>query len=69
MNNKLTLIPFFVIEKKSKLSPSYYQVYKICTNPKDEKYVVYLLIVGIYNVGMPEELLQFMNAIAQVIKR
>eukprot|EP00957_Ditylum_brightwellii_P163093 12419122-Ditylum_brightwellii.AAC.1 len=45
--NKLVPITFFMM-KKGKLSPSDYQVYKLSTNPKDMKSVLYLLAVGIY---------------------
>eukprot|EP00957_Ditylum_brightwellii_P151412 11530992-Ditylum_brightwellii.AAC.1 len=51
-----------------KLSPSDYQTYKLRTNPKDKKSAVYNLVVKYYKVGTPEEWLQFMEAIAQVIK-
>eukprot|EP00957_Ditylum_brightwellii_P048612 3688864-Ditylum_brightwellii.AAC.1 len=45
-----------------------YQNYKLHTNPKDEKSVVYNLVVPYYEVGTPEEWLQFMDVITQVIK-
>eukprot|EP00957_Ditylum_brightwellii_P139401 10623960-Ditylum_brightwellii.AAC.1 len=66
--NKPLPIHFYVLEQKEKMSPSGYQVYKLCTNLKDKKYVVYSLMVGIYKVGTPEEQLQFMDKIVQVIK-
>eukprot|EP00957_Ditylum_brightwellii_P114432 8724457-Ditylum_brightwellii.AAC.1 len=50
---------------KKKLSPLNYQTYKLRTNPKDEKSVVYNLVVKYYEVGTPEEWLQFMDAIMQ----
>eukprot|EP00957_Ditylum_brightwellii_P171073 13023618-Ditylum_brightwellii.AAC.1 len=53
---------------EKKLSPLDYQTYKLRTNPKDEKSAVYNLIIKYYKVGTPEEWLQFMDAIAQVIK-
>eukprot|EP00957_Ditylum_brightwellii_P145312 11067493-Ditylum_brightwellii.AAC.1 len=53
---------------KKKLSLLDYQTYKLRTNLKDEKSVVYNLVVKYYEVGTPEEWLQFMDAIAQVIK-
>eukprot|EP00957_Ditylum_brightwellii_P104072 7929009-Ditylum_brightwellii.AAC.1 len=53
MANKLAPIPFFVT--KNKLSPLDYQVYKLRTNPKNERSAVYSLTVGIYKVETPEE--------------
>eukprot|EP00957_Ditylum_brightwellii_P115986 8848323-Ditylum_brightwellii.AAC.1 len=61
-------ILFYVLEKKEKLSPSNYQVYKLWTNPKDDKLAVYLLAVKYYKVGTPEEWLQFIDSISKVIK-
>eukprot|EP00957_Ditylum_brightwellii_P136743 10427367-Ditylum_brightwellii.AAC.1 len=55
-------------DSEKKLSPLHYQTYKLRTNPKDEKLVVYNLVVKYYQVGTPEEWLQFMEAITQVIK-
>eukprot|EP00957_Ditylum_brightwellii_P138101 10527795-Ditylum_brightwellii.AAC.1 len=66
--NKRLPIPFYVPDNAKKLSLLDYQTYKLCTNPKDEKYVVYTLVVKYYKVGTPEEWLQFMDAITQVIK-
>eukprot|EP00957_Ditylum_brightwellii_P083289 6332810-Ditylum_brightwellii.AAC.1 len=66
--NRPLHIPFYVLKKKEKVSPSDYQVYKLCTNPKDKKSVVFSLMVGIYKVGTPEEWLQFIDVISQVIK-
>eukprot|EP00957_Ditylum_brightwellii_P144277 10992142-Ditylum_brightwellii.AAC.1 len=51
-----------------KLSLLDYQTYKLCTNLKDEKSAVYNIVVKYYKVGTPEEWLQFMDAITQVIK-
>eukprot|EP00957_Ditylum_brightwellii_P006674 506954-Ditylum_brightwellii.AAC.1 len=51
-----------------KLSSSDYQTYKLHTSPKDEKSAVYNLVVKYYKVGTPEEWLQFVGAITQVIK-
>eukprot|EP00957_Ditylum_brightwellii_P013147 993083-Ditylum_brightwellii.AAC.1 len=48
-------ILFYVLQKKEKLSPSDYQVYKLQTNPKDKKMAVYSLMVKYYNVGTTEE--------------
>eukprot|EP00957_Ditylum_brightwellii_P139656 10643530-Ditylum_brightwellii.AAC.1 len=48
--NRHLSIPFYVIEKKDKLSLSEYQVYKLCTNPNDKKSMVHLLTVEIYDV-------------------
>eukprot|EP00957_Ditylum_brightwellii_P076296 5798821-Ditylum_brightwellii.AAC.1 len=66
--NKPPLILFYVPDNKKKLNPSNYQTYKLLTNPKDEKSVVYNLVVKYYKVGTPEEWLKFMDAITQVIK-
>eukprot|EP00957_Ditylum_brightwellii_P108570 8280865-Ditylum_brightwellii.AAC.1 len=63
--NKLPPIPFYVPNGTKKLSPSDYQMYKLRTNLKDEKSVVYNLVVKYYEVGTPEEWLQFMDAITQ----
>eukprot|EP00957_Ditylum_brightwellii_P090760 6911823-Ditylum_brightwellii.AAC.1 len=63
--NKPLPISFYVPDNEKKLSPSDYQTYKLCTNPKDEKSMVYNLVVKYYKVGAPEEWLQFMDAIAQ----
>eukprot|EP00957_Ditylum_brightwellii_P018777 1411440-Ditylum_brightwellii.AAC.1 len=68
IGNKPLPIPFYVPDKKKKLSPLDYQTYKLQTNPKDEKSVVYNLVVKYYKVETPEEWLQFMEAITQVIK-
>eukprot|EP00957_Ditylum_brightwellii_P123321 9403027-Ditylum_brightwellii.AAC.1 len=48
-------IPFYVKDELKKLSPSDYQTYKLHTNSKDEKSVVYNLVVPYYKVGTPEE--------------
>eukprot|EP00957_Ditylum_brightwellii_P025884 1958455-Ditylum_brightwellii.AAC.1 len=37
-------------------------------NPKDKKSAVYNLVVKYYKVGTPEEWLQFMEDLMQVIK-
>eukprot|EP00957_Ditylum_brightwellii_P047620 3617776-Ditylum_brightwellii.AAC.1 len=66
--NKTPPIPFYMANNAKKLSLLDYQTYKLCTNPKDEKSVVYNLVVKYYEVGTPEEWLQFMGAITQVIK-
>eukprot|EP00957_Ditylum_brightwellii_P185860 14150323-Ditylum_brightwellii.AAC.1 len=58
-------ISFCIKEDKRKLSPSDYQTYKLCTNPKDEKSDVYNFVVPYYEVGTPEEWLQFVDAITQ----
>eukprot|EP00957_Ditylum_brightwellii_P125369 9555210-Ditylum_brightwellii.AAC.1 len=58
-------IPFYVKDDSKKLSPSDYQTNKLHTNPKDEKVAVYNLVVPYYEVGTPEELLQFVDAITQ----
>eukprot|EP00957_Ditylum_brightwellii_P047867 3636086-Ditylum_brightwellii.AAC.1 len=55
-------------DNKKKLSLLDYQTYKLRTNPKDEKSMVYNLVVKYYKVGTPEEWLQFIDTIARVIK-
>eukprot|EP00957_Ditylum_brightwellii_P117459 8958575-Ditylum_brightwellii.AAC.1 len=55
-------------DNKKKLSPLDYQTYKLRTNQKDKKLVVYNLVVKYYKVATPEEWLQFMEVITQVIK-
>eukprot|EP00957_Ditylum_brightwellii_P155695 11853394-Ditylum_brightwellii.AAC.1 len=54
-------IPFYIKDSSKKLSPSDYQNYKLCTNPKDEKSAVYNLVVPYYEVGTLEEWLQFVD--------
>eukprot|EP00957_Ditylum_brightwellii_P001219 95678-Ditylum_brightwellii.AAC.1 len=66
--NKPPPILFYVANNVKKLSQSNYQTYKLRTNPKDEKSVVYNFIVKYYEVGTPEEWLQFMDTITQVMK-
>eukprot|EP00957_Ditylum_brightwellii_P043676 3310873-Ditylum_brightwellii.AAC.1 len=66
--NKPPPIPFYVANNAKKLSPLDYQTYKLRTNPKDEKSAVYNLVVKDYEVRTPEEWLQFMDTITQVIK-
>eukprot|EP00957_Ditylum_brightwellii_P046590 3534573-Ditylum_brightwellii.AAC.1 len=66
--NKPLPILFYVANDAKKLTPSDYQTYKLRTNPKDEKSVVYNLVVKYYKVVTPEEWLQFMDAVTQVIK-
>eukprot|EP00957_Ditylum_brightwellii_P138946 10590842-Ditylum_brightwellii.AAC.1 len=61
-------IPFYVKDDSKKLSPLDYQTYKLCTHPKDEKFAMYNLVVPYYEVRTPEEWLQFVDAIVQVIK-
>eukprot|EP00957_Ditylum_brightwellii_P149215 11363538-Ditylum_brightwellii.AAC.1 len=68
IRNKPPPIPFYVLDKEKKLSPLDYQTYKLQTNLKNKKSVVYNLVVKYYKVGNPEEWLQFMEAITQVIK-
>eukprot|EP00957_Ditylum_brightwellii_P133507 10178114-Ditylum_brightwellii.AAC.1 len=52
---------------EKKLSPLDYQTYKLWTNPKDKMSAVYNPVVKYYKVRTPEEWLQFMEAITQVI--
>eukprot|EP00957_Ditylum_brightwellii_P126077 9611238-Ditylum_brightwellii.AAC.1 len=68
LGNRMVHISFYIMEKKTKLNPLDYQVYKLHTNQKDEKYAMYLLTVGIYEAGILEEWLQFLDTIKQVIK-
>eukprot|EP00957_Ditylum_brightwellii_P171898 13086672-Ditylum_brightwellii.AAC.1 len=68
LRNKPLAIPFYVPDSEKKLSPLDYQTYTLRTNPKDKKLVVYNLMVKYYKVGTPEEWLQFVEAIMQVIK-
>eukprot|EP00957_Ditylum_brightwellii_P104113 7931333-Ditylum_brightwellii.AAC.1 len=68
VGNKPLLIPFYAPDSGKKLIPSDYQTYKLRTNPKDKKLIVYNLVVKYYEVGTPEEWLQFMKAIVQVTK-
>eukprot|EP00957_Ditylum_brightwellii_P092069 7009502-Ditylum_brightwellii.AAC.1 len=63
--NKPPPIPFYVPNNNKKLSPSDYQTYKLRTNPKDKKSMVYNLVIKYYKAGTPEEWLQFMDAITQ----
>eukprot|EP00957_Ditylum_brightwellii_P070594 5363610-Ditylum_brightwellii.AAC.1 len=53
--NKPLPIPFYMPDNKKKLSPLDYQTYKLRTNPKDKKSMVYNLVVKYYEVGTPEE--------------
>eukprot|EP00957_Ditylum_brightwellii_P053911 4084356-Ditylum_brightwellii.AAC.1 len=55
-------------DNKKKLSPLDYQTYKLGINLKGKKLAVYNLVVKYHKVGTPEEWLQFMDAIMQVIK-
>eukprot|EP00957_Ditylum_brightwellii_P100917 7691452-Ditylum_brightwellii.AAC.1 len=48
-------ILFYVPDNSKKLSPLDYQTYKLRTNPKDEKSVVYNIVVKYYKVRTPEE--------------
>eukprot|EP00957_Ditylum_brightwellii_P060300 4579483-Ditylum_brightwellii.AAC.1 len=68
VRNKSPPIPFYMLDNKKKLSPLDYQTCKLRINPKDEKSAVYSLVVKYYKMGTPEEWLQFMDAIMQVIK-
>eukprot|EP00957_Ditylum_brightwellii_P090275 6874935-Ditylum_brightwellii.AAC.1 len=65
VGNKPMPIPFYVADNKKKLSPLDYQTYKLQTNPKDEKSVVYNMVVKYYKVGTFEEWLQFIDTITQ----
>eukprot|EP00957_Ditylum_brightwellii_P182354 13891953-Ditylum_brightwellii.AAC.1 len=68
VKNKPLPIPVYVPDNKKKLSPLHYQTFKLQTNLKDKKSAVYNLVIKYYNEGTPEERLQFMDAITQVIK-
>eukprot|EP00957_Ditylum_brightwellii_P192785 14679210-Ditylum_brightwellii.AAC.1 len=68
LGNKPPPIPFYVLDSEKKLSPLDYQTYKLRNNPKDKKFAVYNMVVKYDTVETPEEWLQSMEAIAQVIK-
>eukprot|EP00957_Ditylum_brightwellii_P000845 67564-Ditylum_brightwellii.AAC.1 len=68
VENRLPPILFYVPDRDKKLSPLDHQTYKLRTNPKDKKLAVYSLMVKYYEVKTPQEWLQFVNAITQVIK-
>jgi hypothetical protein len=68
VRNKPPPTPFYMLDSDKKLSPLDYQTYKQRTNPKDKKLAMYNLVVKYYKVGTPEEWIQFVEAIAQVIK-
>eukprot|EP00957_Ditylum_brightwellii_P033984 2573915-Ditylum_brightwellii.AAC.1 len=68
VRNKPPPIPIYVPDSDKKLIPMDYQTYKLRNNPKDKKFAMYNLVVKYYKVGTPEEWLQFMETIAQVIK-
>eukprot|EP00957_Ditylum_brightwellii_P116731 8903572-Ditylum_brightwellii.AAC.1 len=65
LENKHPPIPFYVPDNEKKLIPLDYLTYKLQTNPKDKKSAVYNLVVKYYEMGTPEEWLQFMEAITQ----
>eukprot|EP00957_Ditylum_brightwellii_P166927 12706538-Ditylum_brightwellii.AAC.1 len=69
VRNRPPHILFYVLDSDKKLNPLDYQTYKLRTNLKKEKSAVYNLVVKYYKVGTPEEQLQFVEAIAHVIKR
>eukprot|EP00957_Ditylum_brightwellii_P013405 1012497-Ditylum_brightwellii.AAC.1 len=60
-------ISFYLPDSDKKLSPLVYQTYKLRTSQKDEKLAVNNLVVKYYKVGTPEEWLQFVEAITQII--
>eukprot|EP00957_Ditylum_brightwellii_P043728 3315909-Ditylum_brightwellii.AAC.1 len=68
VGNKPPPIPFYMLDSDKEWNPLDYQTYKLRTNPKDKKSAIYNLVVKYYKVGTPEERLQFMGVIAQVIK-
>eukprot|EP00957_Ditylum_brightwellii_P120083 9163458-Ditylum_brightwellii.AAC.1 len=68
IGNKPLPIPFYVPDNEKKLSPLDYQTYTLRTNPKDEKSMVYNLVIKYYKVGTPEEWLQFMEVTTEVIR-
>eukprot|EP00957_Ditylum_brightwellii_P042319 3204546-Ditylum_brightwellii.AAC.1 len=55
VRNKPPPIPFYMSDSDKKLSPLDYQTYKLRTNLKDKKSVVYNLMVKYCKVGTPEE--------------
>eukprot|EP00957_Ditylum_brightwellii_P144017 10973408-Ditylum_brightwellii.AAC.1 len=48
IRNKPLHIPFYMLDNKKKLNPLDYQTYKLKTNPKDKKSVVYNMVVKYY---------------------
>eukprot|EP00957_Ditylum_brightwellii_P144485 11005958-Ditylum_brightwellii.AAC.1 len=68
VGNRPPPIPFYALDSNRKLIPSEYQTYKLRTNPKDKKSAVYNFVVRYYKVGIPEEWLQSVEAIDQIIK-
>eukprot|EP00957_Ditylum_brightwellii_P144795 11028660-Ditylum_brightwellii.AAC.1 len=50
VGNRPLPILFYILWKMEKLSPSNYQVYKLRTNPKDEKLTMHSLMVKYYKV-------------------
>eukprot|EP00957_Ditylum_brightwellii_P072734 5528543-Ditylum_brightwellii.AAC.1 len=55
-------------DSEKKLNPLDYQTYKLRANPTGEKSAVCNLVVKYYEVRTPEEWLQFVEGITQVIK-
>eukprot|EP00957_Ditylum_brightwellii_P192717 14674467-Ditylum_brightwellii.AAC.1 len=55
VGNRPLHILFYVSKEEEKLSPSNYQVYKLPTNPNDEKVAGYSLTVKYYKMGTSEE--------------
>eukprot|EP00957_Ditylum_brightwellii_P040342 3052972-Ditylum_brightwellii.AAC.1 len=53
IGNKPLPILFYMPDNEKKLSPLDYQTYMLRTNPKEEKSVVYNLVVKYYKVGTP----------------
>eukprot|EP00957_Ditylum_brightwellii_P177543 13523340-Ditylum_brightwellii.AAC.1 len=68
IGNMSSPILFYMSDSEKKLNPLDYQTYKLRTNPKDKKSAVYNLVVKYCKVETPEEWLQFMETITQVIK-
>eukprot|EP00957_Ditylum_brightwellii_P091628 6976805-Ditylum_brightwellii.AAC.1 len=65
IRNKHLPISFYMPDSEKTLNHLDYQTYKLQTNLKDEKLAVYNLLVKYYEVGTPEEWLQFMETIVQ----
>eukprot|EP00957_Ditylum_brightwellii_P183629 13986873-Ditylum_brightwellii.AAC.1 len=55
IGNKPPPIALYVPDSEKKLSSLNHPTYKLQTNPKDKKSVVYNLVVKYYEVGTPEE--------------
>eukprot|EP00957_Ditylum_brightwellii_P073025 5549258-Ditylum_brightwellii.AAC.1 len=68
VRNRPPPIPSYVPDSVKQLSLLDYQTYKLRTNLKDKKSVLYNSVVKYYEMETPEEWLQCMEGIVQVIK-